>query len=115
MDKKYKPLRNTKPVKWIFSIMVFILVNITGLMVISTNYMEELEKVNNYATFAKIRRLIKPVIIGKKNQYMYFPSENWEMVMEKTPKLTSQFQLGMCFISVSSLIILTMPYWKKRN
>ena len=49
MDKKYKPLRNTKPVKWIFSIMVFILVNITGLMVISTNYMEELEKVNNYA------------------------------------------------------------------
>ena len=90
-------------------------VNKTGLMIVSTNYMEELEKVNNYATFAKIRRLIKPVIIGKKNQYMYFPSENWEMVMEKTPKLTSQFQLGMCFISVSSLIILTMPYWKKRN
>ena len=115
MDKKYKPLRNTKPVKWIFSIMMFILVNITGLMVISTNYMEELEKVNNYATFAKIRRLIKPVIIGKKNQYMYFPSENWEMVMEKTPRLTSQFQLGMCFIFISSLIILTMPYWKKKK
>jgi len=115
MDKKYKPLKNTKPVKWIFSIIMFILVNITGLMVISTNYMEELEKVNNYTTFAKIRRLIKPVIIGKKNQYMYFPSENWEMVMEKTPKLTSQFQLGMCFIFVSSLIILTMPYWKKKK
>ena len=115
MDKKYKPLRNTKPVKWIFAIMMFISVNITGLIIVSTNYMEELEKVNNYATFAKIRRLIKPVIIGKKNQYMYFPSENWEMVMEKTPKLTSQFQLGMCFISVSSLIILTMPYWKKRK
>ena len=115
MDKKYKPLRNTKPVKWIFSIMMFILVNITGLMVISTNYMEELEKVNNYATFAKIRRLIKPVIIGKKNQYMYFPSGNWEMVMEKTPRLTSQFQLGMCFIFVGSLIILTMPYWKKKK
>ena len=115
MDKKYKPLRNTKPVKWIFSIMMFILVNITGLMVISTNYIEELEKVNNYATFAKIRRLIKPVIIGKKKQYMYFPSGNWEMVMEKTPRLTSQFQLGMCFIFVGSLIILTMPYWKKKK
>jgi len=115
MDKKYKPLKNTKPVKWIFSIMMFILVNITGLMVISTNYIEELEKVNNYATFAKIRRLIKPVIIGKKKQYMYFPSGNWEMVMEKTPRLTSQFQLGMCFIFVGSLIILTMPYWKKKK
>ena len=115
MDKKYKPLRNTKPVKWIFAIIMFISVNITGLMIVSTNYMEELEKVNNYTTFAKIRRLIKPVIIGKKNQYMYFPSENWQIVMEKTPKLTSQFQLGMCFISVSSLIILTMPYWKKRK
>ena len=115
MDKKYKPLRNTKPVKWIFAIMMFISVNITGLMIVSTNYMEELEKVNNYTTFAKIRRLIKPVIIGKKNQYMYFPSENWEMVMEKTPKLTLQFQLGMCFIFISSLIILTMPYWKKRK
>ena len=115
MDKKYKPLKNTKPVKWIFSIMMFILVNITGLMVISTNYIEELEKVNNYATFAKIRRLIKPVIIGKKKQYMYFPSGNWEMVMEKTPRLTSQFQLGMCFIFISSLIILTMPYWKKKK
>ena len=115
MDKKYKPLRNTKPVKWIFSIMVFILVNITGLMVISTNYMEELEKVNNYATFAKIRRLIKPVIIGKKNQYMYFPSGNWEMIMKKTPRLTSQFQLGICSLLVGSLIILTMPYWKKKK
>ena len=115
MDKKYKPLRNTKPVKWIFSIMMFILVNITGLMVISTNYMEELEKVNNYATFAKIRRLIKPVIIGKKNQYMYLPSGNWEIVMKKTPRLTSQFQLGMCFIFVGSLVILTMPYWKKKK
>ena len=115
MDKKYKPLRNTKPVKWIFSIIMFILVNITGLMVISTNYMEELEKVNNYATFAKIRRLIKPVIIGKKNQYMYFPSGNWEMVMEKTPRLTSQFQLGICSLLVGSLIILTMPYWKKKK
>ena len=115
MDKKYKPLRNTKPVKWIFSIMVFILVNITGLMVISTNYIEELEKVNNYATFAKIRRLIKPVIIGKKNQYMYLPSGNWEIVMKKTPRLTSQFQLGMCFIFVGSLVILTMPYWKKKK
>ena len=115
MDKKYKPLRNTKPVKWIFSIMMFILVNITGLMVISTNYMEELEKVNNYATFAKIRRLIKPVIIGKKNQYMYFPSENWEMIMEKTPRLTSQFQLGTRSLLVGSLIILTMPYWKKKK
>jgi len=115
MDKKYKPLKNTKPVKWIFSIMMFILVNITGLMVISTNYIEELEKVNNYATFAKIRRLIKPVITGKKKQYMYFPSGNWEMVMEKTPRLTSQFQLGMCFIFVGSLIILTMPYWKKKK
>ena len=115
MDKKYKPLRNTKPVKWIFSIIMFILVNITGLMVISTNYMEELEKVNNYATFAKIRRLIKPVIIGKKNQYMYFPSGNWEMVMEKTPRLTSQFQLGIYSLLVGSLIILTMPYWKKKK
>ena len=115
MDKKYKPLRNTKPVKWIFSIMMFILVNITGLMVISTNYIEELEKVNNYATFAKIRRLIKPVIIGKKNQYMYLPSGNWEIVMKKTPRLTSQFQLGMCFIFVGSLVILTMPYWKKKK
>ena len=115
MDKKYKPLRNTKPVKWIFSIMMFILVNITGLMVISTNYMEELEKVNNYATFAKIRRLIKPVIIGKKNQYMYFPSGNWEMIMKKTPRLTSQFQLGICSLLVGSLIILTMPYWKKKK
>lgn len=115
MDKKYKPLRNTKPVKWIFSIMVFILVNITGLMVISTNYMEELEKVNNYTTFAKIRRLIKPVIIGKKNQYMYFPSGNWEMIMKKTPRLTSQFQLGICSLLVGSLIILTMPYWKKKK
>ncbi|MFC2294156.1 MAG: type IV secretory system conjugative DNA transfer family protein [Leptotrichia hongkongensis] len=115
MDKKYKPLRNTKPVKWIFAIIMFISVNITGLMIASTNYMEELEKVNNYTTFAKIRRLIKPVIIGKKNQYMYFPSENWQMVMEKTPKLTSQFQLGMCFIFVSSLIILTIPYWKKKK
>lgn len=115
MDKKYKPLRNTKPVKWIFAIIMFISVNITGLMIVSTNYMEELEKINNYTTFAKIRRLIKPVIIGKKNQYMYFPSENWEMVMEKTPKLTSQFQLGMCFIFISSLIILTMPYWKKKK
>ena len=115
MDKKYKPLRNTKPIKWIFAIIMFISVNITGLMIVSTNYMEELEKVNNYTTFAKIRRLIKPVIIGKKNQYMYFPSENWEMVMEKTPKLTSQFQLGMCFIFISSLIILTMPYWKKKK
>ena len=115
MDKKYKPLKNTKPVKWIFSIIMFILVNITGLMVISTNYMEELEKVNNYATFAKIRRLIKPVIIGKKNQYMYFPSGNWEMVMEKTPRLTSQFQLGIYSLLVGSLIILTMPYWKKKK
>ena len=115
MDKKYKPLRNTKPVKWIFSIMMFILVNITGLMVISTNYIEELEKVNNYATFAKIRRLIKPVIIGKKNQYMYFPSGNWEMIMKKTPRLTSQFQLGICSLLVGSLIILTMPYWKKKK
>ena len=115
MDKKYKPLKNTKPVKWIFSIMMFILLNITGLMVISTNYMEELEKVNNYTTFAKIRRLIKPVIIGKKNQYMYFPSGNWEMVMEKTPRLTSQFQLGICSLLVGSLIILTMPYWKKKK
>ena len=115
MDKKYKPLRNTKPVKWIFAIIMFISVNITGLMIVSTNYMEELEKVNNYTTFAKIRRLIKPVIIGKKNQYIYFPSENWEIVMEKTPRLTSQFQLGMCFIFVSSLIILTMPYWKKKK
>lgn len=115
MDKKYKPLRNTKPVKWIFSIMMFILVNITGLMVISTNYMEELEKVNNYATFVKIRRLIKPVIIGKKNQYMYFPSGNWEMIMKKTPRLTSQFQLGICSLLVGSLIILTMPYWKKKK
>ena len=115
MDKKYKPLRNTKPVKWIFSIMMFILVNITGLMVISTNYMEELEKVNNYTTFAKIRRLIKPVIIGKKNQYMYFPSGNWEMIMKKTPRLTSQFQLGICSLLVGSLIILTMPYWKKKK
>ena len=115
MDKKYKPLRNTKPVKWIFAIIMFISVNITGLMIVSTNYMEELEKVNNYTTFAKIRRLIKPVIIGKKNQYIYFPSENWEIVMEKTPRLTSQFQLGMCFIFVGSLIILTMPYWKKKK
>ena len=115
MDKKYKPLRNTKPVKWIFAIIMFISVNITGLMIVSTNYMEELEKVNNYTTFAKIRRLIKPVIIGKKNQYIYFPSENWEIVMEKTPRLTSQFQLGMCFIFAGSLIILTMPYWKKRK
>ena len=115
MDKKYKPLRNTKPVKWIFAIIMFISVNITGLMIVSTNYMEELEKVNNYTTFAKIRRLIKPVIIGKKNQYMYFPSENWEMVMEKTPRLTSQFQLGMCSLLVGSLIILTMPYWKKKK
>ena len=115
MDKKYKPLKNTKPVKWIFSIIMFILVNITGLMVISTNYMEELEKVNNYTTFAKIRRLIKPVIIGKKNQYMYFPSGNWEMVMEKTPRLTSQFQLGIYSLLVGSLIILTMPYWKKKK
>ena len=115
MDKKYKPLRNTKPVKWIFSIIMFILVNITGLMIISTNYMEELEKVNNYATFAKIRRLIKPVIIGKKNQYMYFPSGNWEMIMKKTPRLTSQFQLGICSLLVGSLIILTMPYWKKKK
>lgn len=115
MDKKYKPLRNTKPVKWIFAIIMFISVNITGLIIVSTNYIEELEKVNNYATFAKIRRLIKPVIIGKKKQYMYFPSGNWEMVMEKTPRLTSQFQLGMCFIFVSSLIILTMPYWKKKK
>ena len=115
MDKKYKPLKNTKPVKWIFSIIMFILLNITGLMVISTNYMEELEKVNNYTTFAKIRRLIKPVIIGKKNQYMYFPSGNWEMVMEKTPRLTSQFQLGICSLLVGSLIILTMPYWKKKK
>lgn len=115
MDKKYKPLKNTKSVKWIFSIIMFILVNITGLMVISTNYMEELEKVNNYATFAKIRRLIKPVIIGKKNQYMYFPSGNWEMVMEKTPRLTSQFQLGIYSLLVGSLIILTMPYWKKKK
>ena len=115
MDKKYKPLKNTKPVKWIFSIIMFILVNITGLMVISTNYMEELEKVNNYATFAKIRRLIKPVIIGKKNQYMYFPSGNWEMIMKKTPRLTSQFQLGICSLLVGSLIILTMPYWKKKK
>ena len=115
MDKKYKPLRNTKPVKWIFAIIMFISVNITGLMVISTNYMEELEKVNNYATFVKIRRLIKPVIIGKKNQYMYFPSGNWEIVMKKTPRLTSQFQLGMCFIFVGSLVILTMPYWKKKK
>ena len=115
MDKKYKPLKNTKPVKWIFSIMMFILVNITGLMVISTNYMEELEKVNNYATFAKIRRLIKPVIIWKKNQYMYFPSGNWEMIMKKTPRLTSQFQLGICSLLVGSLIILTMPYWKKKK
>jgi len=115
MDKKYKPLKNTKPVKWIFSIIMFILVNITGLMVISTNYMEKLEKVNNYATFAKIRRLIKPVIIGKKNQYMYFPSGNWEMIMKKTPRLTSQFQLGICSLLVGSLIILTMPYWKKKK
>ena len=115
MDKKYKPLKNTKSVKWIFSIIMFILVNITGLMVISTNYMEELEKVNNYTTFAKIRRLIKPVIIGKKNQYMYFPSGNWEMVMEKTPRLTSQFQLGIYSLLVGSLIILTMPYWKKKK
>ena len=115
MDKKYKPLRNTKPIKWIFAIIMFISVNITGLMIVSTNYMEELEKVNNYTTFAKIRRLIKPVIIGKKNQYIYFPSENWEIVMEKTPRLTSQFQLGMCFIFAGSLIILTMPYWKKRK
>ena len=115
MDKKYKPLKNTKPVKWIFSIIMFILLNITGLMVISTNYMEELEKVNNYTTFAKIRRLIKPVIIGKKNQYMYFPSGNWEMIMKKTPRLTSQFQLGICSLLVGSLIILTMPYWKKKK
>ena len=115
MDKKYKPLRNTKPVKWIFAIIMFISVNITGLMIVSTNYMEELEKVNNYATFAKIRRLIKPVIIGKKNQYMYFPSGNWEMIMKKTPRLTSQFQLGICSLLVGSLIILTMPYWKKKK
>ena len=115
MDKKYKPLRNTKPIKWIFAIIMFISVNITGLMIVSTNYMEELEKVNNYTTFAKIRRLIKPVIIGKKNQYIYFPSENWEIVMEKTPRLTSKFQLGMCFIFAGSLIILTMPYWKKKK
>ena len=115
MDKKYKPLRNTKPVKWIFAIIMFISVNITGLMIVSTNYMEELEKVNNYTTFAKIRRLIKPIIIDKKNQYMYFPSENWEMVMEKTPRLTSQFQLGICSLLVGSLIILTMPYWKKKK
>jgi len=79
MDKKYLPLRNTRPLKWIFSISLFLIINITALQSISTGYIKSLEKINSVKTVYKIHKLIKP-LFGKK--YMYLPFGNWGKIME---------------------------------
>ena len=112
MDKKYLPLRNTRPLKWIFSISLFLIINITALQSISTGYIKSLEKINSVKTVYKIHKLIKP-LFGKK--YMYLPFGNWGKIMEQTPKLTGSFQLKMLLIFLLSSIVLTIPYWKKRK
>jgi len=55
---------------------------------ISTGYMKKLVKINSRETVEGINRLIKPVFSG---QYMYLPFGNWGKLMQKTPKLTSDF------------------------
>ena len=115
MDKKYRLLRNTKPIKWIFAVIIFLLVNISGLITVSTIYMKNLSNANTQETMLKVHNLIKPFFSLYKNHYMYLPYGNWEIIMNKTPKLTLQFQLSMSFVFFTSLVFLTMPYWKKKK
>lgn len=120
MDKKYLPLRNTKPFKWILSIILFFIINVTGLTIISTNYIETLNKINTTATISEIEKLIKPISSSlEKNKikyvYLYLPFGNWKLIMKQTPKLTKKFCLEFFVIFSISLISFTIPYWKKRK
>lgn len=116
MDRKYLPLRNTKPFKWILATILFFIINVTGLITISTNYIDTLSKINTLKTTSKIKKIIKPISSeGNRTKYMYLPFGNWGKIMQQTPKLTSQFHLKLLLIFIFSLISFTTPYWKKRK
>ena len=93
-EKIYRPIRNEKFLKQIFSLVLFFITNIVSLILISTGYMKKLVKINSRETVEMINRLIKPVFSG---QYIYLPFGNWGKLMQKTPKLTSDFQLKILF------------------
>jgi len=111
-EKIYRPLRNERLLKQVFSLILFFMINIVSLILISTGYMKKLMKINSRETVEMINRLIKPVFSG---QYMYLPFGNWGKLMQKTPKLTSDFQLKILFTFLLSTLLLTMPYWKMRK
>ena len=111
-EKIYRPIRNEKFLKQIFSLILFFIINIVSLIMISTGYMKKLVKINSRETVEGINRLIKPVFSG---QYMYLPFGNWGKLMQKTPKLTSDFQLKILFTFLLSTLLLTIPYWKMRK
>lgn len=69
-EKIYRPIRNEKFLKQIFSLVLFFIINIVSLILISTGYMKKLVKINSRETVEMINRLIKPVFSG---QYIYLP------------------------------------------
>ena len=64
-EKIYRPIRNEKFLKQIFSLVLFFIINIVSLIMISTGYMKKLVKINNRETVEMINRLIKPVFSGQ--------------------------------------------------
>lgn len=112
MEKKYRNIRNERLIKQIFSLSLFLIINIMGLSIVSTGYIRTLVRINSAETTEKINALIRPVYSG---QYVYIPFGNWEKLMKKTPNLTFNFQIKLLTIFLFSTLILTTPYWKKRK
>ena len=111
-EKIYRPLRNERLLKQIFSVFLFFIANIISLISISTGYIRTLLKINSTGTAEKISRLVRPVFA---EHYIYMPFGNWEKLMEKTPKLASDFQMKLLMTVLLSTLILTIPWWKGRR
>ena len=107
-EKIYRPLRNERLLKQIFSVFLFFIANIISLISISTGYIRTLLKINSTGTTEKISRLVRPFFA---EHYIYMPFGNWEKLMEKTPKLTGDFQMKLLMTVLLSTLILTIPWW----
>ena len=111
-EKIYRPLRNERLLKQVFSVFLFFIANIISLISISTGYIRTLLKINSTGTAEKISRLIRPVFA---EHYIYLPFGNWEKLLEKTPKLAGDFQMKLLMTVLLSTLILTIPWWKGRR
>ena len=58
-EKIYRPIRNEKFLKQIFSLILFFIINIVSLIMISTGYMKKLVKINSRETVEGINRSTK--------------------------------------------------------